>query len=57
MAAENEEETLKKKREKDLKFKEKLRNLPPDEQRKLEEKKREKDMMKYKKKMSKIVKF
>lgn len=56
-AEENEEATLQKKREKDLKFKEKLKSLPPSEQRKLEEKKREHDMQKQKKKLAKMVKF
>jgi hypothetical protein len=40
-----------------LKFQEKLKSLPPDQQRKLEEKKREQDMAKLKKKMSKMMKF
>jgi hypothetical protein len=40
-AVENEEALLQKKREEKLKFQEKLKSLPPDQQRKLEEKKRE----------------
>lgn len=54
---ENEEAILQKKREKEAKFIEKLKSLPPSEQRKLEEKKREKDLMKAKKRMSKSIKF
>lgn len=54
---ENEEQILQKKKERDLKFQEKLKSLPPDQQRKLEEKKREKEMAKQKKRMAKIVKF
>ncbi len=55
-AEEKEEATLAKKREEKLKFQEKLKSLPPDQQRKLEEKKREQDMNKLKKKMSKMMK-
>ena len=40
-AEEKEEATLAKKREEKLKVQEKLKSLPPDQQRKLEEKKRE----------------
>ena len=40
-AVENEDAVLQKKREEKLKFQEKLKSLPPDQQRKLEEKKRE----------------
>ena len=57
VAEENEEAVLAKKREKDLKWKEKLKGLPPAEQRKLEEKKREKEREKAKKRLSKMVKF
>lgn len=56
-AEENEEATLQKKRELEAKFVEKLKSLPPDQQRKLEEKKREKEMQKQKKRLSKAVKF
>lgn len=56
-ASENEDAILQKKREEKLKFQEKLKSLPPDQQRKLEEKKREQDMQKLKKKMSKMMKF
>ena len=56
-AEENEEEELRKKREKDRAFNEKLKSLPPAEQRKLEEQKRQKDIAKAKKRMSKMVKF
>jgi hypothetical protein len=55
-AEEKEEATLAKKREEKLKFQEKLKSLPPEQQRKLEEKKREQDMNKLKKKMSKMMK-
>ena len=40
-AEENEDALLQKKREEKLKFQQKLKSLPPDQQRKLEEKKRE----------------
>lgn len=56
-ADEQEEALLAKKREEKLKFQEKLKSLPPDQQRKLEEKKREQEMQKLKKRMSKMVKF
>jgi hypothetical protein len=36
---------------------EQLKQLPPQEQRKLEEKKREKELAKQKKRLSKLVKF
>lgn len=54
---EKEEEKLKKKREEDLKFKDKIKSLPPDQQRKMEEKRYKKDLIKSRSKMSKIVKF
>ncbi|CDW86415.1 UNKNOWN [Stylonychia lemnae] len=54
---EEEEKILQKKREEDKKWQEKLRSLPPDEQRKLEDKKRQKDMQKQRARLSKIVKF
>jgi oligoribonuclease NrnB/cAMP/cGMP phosphodiesterase (DHH superfamily) len=57
VAADNEEETLKKKREKENEYIQKLKSLPPDQQRKLEEKKRAKEMHNMKKRVSKIVKF
>jgi hypothetical protein len=41
---EEEEKLLQKKREEERKWQEKLRSLPPDEQRKMEEKKRQKDL-------------
>lgn len=52
-----EEEKLKKKREEDMKYKEKLKSLPPDQQRKLEEKKQKKDSKNMRSKFQKIVKF
>lgn len=54
---ENDEALIKKNREKHLKFVEQLKQLPPQEQRKLEEKKREKELAKQKKRLSKLVKF
>lgn len=51
-----EEAKLQKKREEERKYQEMLKKLPPDEQRKLEEKKRLKDMQKQRSKMAKIVK-
>jgi hypothetical protein len=56
-AEENEDVVLQKKREKEQKFMDKLKTLPPAEQRKLQEKKREKEMNKQKKRLSKLVKF
>lgn len=43
---EQEEEKLKEKKEKEKAYYEKLKTLPPEQQRKLEEKKRSKDMLK-----------
>ena len=43
---EEEEKLMQKKREEDKKWLDKLKSLPPDQQRKLEEKKRAKDMQK-----------
>ena len=54
---EQEEEILKKKRDKEQAYQDKLKSLPPDQQRKLEEKKRLKDLQKTKQKMSKVVKY
>ena len=56
-ADENDEALMQKNREKHNKFVEQLKQLPPLEQRKLEEKKREKELAKQKKRLSKLVKF
>ena len=54
---EKEAALLEKKRLDEIKFNEKLRTLPPDQARKLEEKKRKQEMAQQKKKMMKMVKF
>lgn len=54
---EQDEALMQKNREKHNKFVEQLKQLPPHEQRKLEEKKREKELAKQKKRLSKLVKF
>lgn len=56
-ADENDEALMAKNREKHNKFVEQLKQLPPHEQRKLEEKKREKELAKQKKRLSKLIKF
>ena len=54
---EKEEEKTNKKREEKEKFVQKLKQLPPDEQRRMEEKKHKKDLQKSKSRMMKVMRF